>query len=254
MSILLFLLLFFAPGSRSTPQRPAEIHVAAAADLRFAMDTLVQQYERDAGTHVAVTYGASGNFFAQIQNGAPFDLFFSADTEYPRQLAERGLTAPDSLREYATGRLVLWAPEDSKLRLKERGWAALSDASVRKIAIANPAIAPYGRGAVAAMQSVGEYAQLRERLVYGENVLQAAQFVESGNAQAAILPLSLALAPEMSRGQRWEVPASLYPAIRQSAAVLRDAKNPRAAHAFLDFVLSGAGQTILEHAGFGPPV
>lgn len=253
MNALALLLLSLALGVPKTAPPAKTLRVAAAADLRFAMNELAAQYERSTGVRVAVTYGSSGNFFAQIENGAPFDLFFSADSEYPRQLVERGSAAPGSLREYAAGRLVLWAPEKSELQLAAQGWAALSDSRVTKIAIANPALAPYGRSAVAAMQAAGVYPRVRDRLVFGESVLQAAQFVQSGNAQAAVLPLSLALSPEMKSGQRWEIPAALYPAILQSAVILRSAADASAARNFLNFVTGKPGQAILASFGFGPP-
>src|SRR5262249_31140934 len=166
---------------------------------------------------------SSGNFFSQIQNGAPFDLFFSADVDYPKKLRAAGL-ADDGVYEYATGRMVLWAPANSKIDVASEGWKALLDRSVEKIAIANPQHAPYGRAAVSALQKAGIYDQVKQKLVYGENVAQAAQFVQSGNAQAGILALSLALAPGMRGGKRWVIPSELCP-IRQGAIVLRNGKN-----------------------------
>src|SRR3989440_8913100 len=164
-----------------------EIHIAAAADLKFAMGELSEQFEKQTGTKVNVTYGSSGNFFSQIQNGAPFDLFFSADIEYPKRLEAGGLADARTLYEYAIGRLVIWTPADAKVDVTKEGWKSLLDASVEKIAIANPEHAPYGRAAVAALQKAGIYEQVKPKLVYGENISQAAQFVQSGNAQADIV-------------------------------------------------------------------
>jgi molybdate transport system substrate-binding protein len=230
-----------------------EIRVAAAADLKFAMEELSQQFEKQAGTRVNVTYGSSGNFFSQIQNGAPFDLFFSADIEYPRKLEAAGLAEPETLYEYAVGRIVIWMPPDAKVDLTTQGWKALLDVSVEKIAIANPEHAPYGRAAVAALQKAGIYEQVKQKLIYGENISQAAQFVQSGNAQAGIVALSLAASPAMRDGKRWEIPAGMHPALEQGAIILKDAKHKDAARAFLEFVKSAAGRLTLAKYGFQVP-
>src|SRR6202171_2155252 len=172
-----------------------ELKIAAAADLKFAMADLAAQFEKRAGGKLDVTYGSSGNFLSQIAHGAPFDLFFSADAEYPKKLETAGLTEPGTLNEYALGRIVIWTSSDSRIRVAKAGWEALLDESIEKIAIANPEHAPYGRAAVAALRNAGIYEQVKAKLVYGENIAQAAQFVASGNAQAGILALSLAVSP-----------------------------------------------------------
>ena len=230
------------------------VRVAAAADLKFAFVELANQFEKQTGMNVEATYGSSGNFFSQIQNGAPFDLFFSADVDYPRKLADLGLADVSTLREYAIGRIVIWAPAGAKIDPVKFTWDALLDPSVQKIAIANPAHAPYGRAAEAALRKTGIYEKIHAKLVYGENISQAAQFVESGNAQAGILALSLALAPAMRNGKRWEIPAELYPPIRQSAVVLNSAGSKTFARAFLDFVNSTTGRNILATYGFPAPL
>ena len=231
-----------------------EIRVAAAADLKFAMAKLAEQFEKDTGTKVNVTYGSSGNFFSQIQNGAPFDLFFSADVAYAKNLEAAGFAEPGTLYDYAVGRIVIWMPSGAKGDVPKRGWNALLDASVQKIAIANPEHAPYGRAAVAALQKAGVYEQLKSKLVFGENISQAAQFVQSGNAQAGIIARSLALSPGMSDGKTWEIPAELHPPIEQASVLLKGAKNKKAGQAFLDFVKSMAGREILLKYGFAVPV
>ena len=230
-----------------------EIRIAAAADLKFAMGELAEKFEKQSGTKVNVTYGSSGNFFSQIQNGAPFDLFFSADIEYPKKLEVAGLAEPGTLYGYAVGRIVIWTPADAKVDVAKLGWKTLMDASVEKIAIANPEHAPYGRAAVAALQNAGIYESVRSKLVYGENISQAVQFVQSGNAQAGIVAMSLAVSPAMHDGKRWEIPAAMHPAIEQGAIVLKDAKNKGAARAFLEFVKSAAGSAILTKYGFAFP-
>jgi len=244
------------------PQRPAlaeaprrTLTVAAAADLKFALDELVAAHRaRAPAVEVRVTYGSSGSFYAQLSNGAPFDLFLSADVGYPRRLVEAGLAAPGSLFRYATGRLVVWVPGRSRLDLERLGMRSLLDPSVRRIAIANPAHAPYGRAAEAAMRSLGVLDGVRGRLVLGESVSQAAQFVQSGNADAGLLALSLALAPELRReGRFWEVPESAYPRLDQGGVVLASSRDPAAARAFVAHLTSPEGRAVLARFGFRLP-
>src|SRR5271167_1437466 len=236
------------------PTRAQEIAVAAAADLKFAMSEVAGQYEKQTGNKVNVTYGSSGNFFSQLQNGAPFDLFFSADIDYARKLETAGLAEPGTLYRYAIGQIVIWAPADSKVDVTKQGWKALLSGSVQKIAIANPEHAPYGRAAVAAMQKAGIYDQVKAKLVYGDNISQAAQFVQSGNAQVGIVAMSLAVSPGMKDAKRWEIPANLHPPIEQGAIVLKSAKNKEPARAFLEFVKGEAGRVTLARYGFTFPV
>ena len=233
--------------------RGQEIAVAAAADLKFAMGELAANFEKQTANKVNVTYGSSGNFFTQIQNGAPFDLFFSADVEYAKKLEAGGQGEPRMLYNYAVGRIVIWMPPGVKVDLNAQGMNALLDAAIQKIAIANPAHAPYGRAAVAAMKKAGIYEKVEPKLVYGENISQAAQFVQSGNAQAGIIALSLAISPPMKGGKSWPVPAEMHPAIEQAAIVLKSGKNKDAARAFLEFVKSKEGRATLEKFGFAIP-
>jgi molybdate transport system substrate-binding protein len=250
---LIAIALLFCVAWTGSNAEERELRIAAAADLKFAMAELASQFEKQTGTKVNVTYGSSGNFFAQIQNGAPFDLFFSADAEYPQKLAAAGLADSHTLYEYAVGRMVIWAPAESKLDLSNQGWRALLDASVQKIAVANPEHAPYGRAAVSALQAAGIYEQVKPKLVYGENISQAAQFVQSGNAQAGIVAMSLAISPGMKDGKSWTIPASLHPPIEQEAVVLSTAKDKDAARAFLDYVQSALGKAVLQKSGFAAP-
>jgi len=231
----------------------AEVRIAAAADLQFAMADLGQQYKNQSGNTINVTYGSSGNFFSQIVNGAPFDLFFSADVDYPRQLVIANLANPATFYKYALGRIVVWVPPGSTIDIAHQKWNALLDPSVQKIAIANPEHAPYGRAAVAAMQKAGVYEKVKAKLVLGENISQAAQFVQSGNAQAGIVALSLAVSPAMKTGERWEIPADAHPPIEQGAILLSNAKNKDAARAFLEFVKSESAVATLAKYGFAVP-
>jgi molybdate transport system substrate-binding protein len=217
------------------------------------MEDLATQFEHTTGTEVDITTGSSGNFFGQIQSGAPFDLFFSADMEYPKRLEAAGFTEPGTFYEYALGRIVIWAPGGTGVDVAKQRWNSLLDGRVQKIAVANPEVAPYGRAAVSALQKAGIYEQVKNKMVYGENISQAAQFVQSGNAQSGIIAFSLALSPGMKDGKIWEVPTDMYPPIEQGAVVLKTAKNKTGALAFLDFVKSATGRKSLEKHGFSIP-
>ena len=225
------------------------LHIAAAADLQYVLPDLSAQYEKQTGAKLAITYGSSGNFFAQIQNGAPFDLFFSADLDYPKKLIQAGFTNSDSLQTYAAGRLALWLPPDSPLD-PAAGLKVLLDPRIQKIAIANPEHAPYGRAAVAALQNAGLYDQLKPKLVYGENISQAAQFAQSGSAQVGLIALSLALSPAMKTGKRWDVPRERYPSIEQAVVILKSSPNKQAAVSFLTFLKSPQARATFERYGY----
>ena len=228
------------------------LRIAAASDLQFVLPDLAAQYEKQTGIKLAITYGSSGNFFAQIQNGAPFDLFFSADLDYPKNLIQAGFADSDSLQIYAAGRLVLWLPPDSPLD-PAVGLKALLDPRIQKIAVANPEHAPYGRAAVAALQSAGLYDQLKPKLVFGENISQAAQFVQSGSAQAGLIAFSLALSPVMKSGKRWDVPPDRYPSIEQAVVLLKSSPNKRAVASFLAFLKTLQARAIFDRYGYAPP-
>lgn len=253
LGLLTLAACLFAGVNEGTAQ-DHEIRVAAAADLKFAMEELSAQFESRTGTKVAVTSGSSGNFFAQIQSGAPFDLFFSADMEYPMKLQAAGFAEAGTLYEYALGRIAIWMPAGKMVDASKQGWSVLLDSHIQKIAIANPDLAPYGRAAVSSLQKAGIYEQVKHKLVYGENISQAAQFVQSGNAQAGIIALSLALSQGMKEGRIWEIPAEMHPPINQGVVVLKTAKNKNMARAFLDFVKNESGRKILRKHGFSVPI
>jgi molybdate transport system substrate-binding protein len=245
---VLLCLLMLACGARAQTLR-----VAAAADLQFAMNDLGGQFEKKTGTKVAVSYGSSGNFRAQIENGAPFDVFFSADAQYPQQLVTAGVADSQSLFVYALGHLVLWAPGAENLQVAKKGFDVLKDPGVTRIAIANPEHAPYGRAAVAALQKAGLYDQVKAKLVYGENISQTAQFVQSGSAQVGLIALSLTFAESMKGGDQWEIPLDLYPTMQQEAVIVTKSPNKKVAQAFLDFVKSEDGRKTLAKYGLTPP-
>jgi len=233
--------------------RAQEITVAAAADLQFAMQDVADRFTASVGKEVKLTFGSSGNFFTQIQSGAPFDLFFSADIDYPKKLEAAGLVEAGTLYSYATGKIVLWVTNQSKLDLS-RGLKALQDPAVHKIAIANPEHAPYGRAAVAALKHENLYDQLSGKFVLGENISQTATFVVSGNADAGIVALSLAVAPSMKdKGRYVEIAEDEYPAIVQAAVVLKKSQQKDLARQFLEFIKTSPMQQELEKYGFTVP-
>jgi molybdate transport system substrate-binding protein len=235
-------------------QKPCgTIVVAAAADLTYAMNEIASNFQKATGCTVRVSAGSSGNFLSQIENGAPFDVFFSADIEYPRKLEAEGLAAPDSTYLYAVGKIVLWVRNDSHLDIG-KGFAALRDPSIQKIAIANPRHAPYGRAAQQALHNAGMYDAVKDRLVLGENISQAAQFVESGNADAGILALSLVLSPGLKeKGRFWRIPENSYAPIEQGVVLVRASQNIQSAQAFLEYIKTPAAAALLERYGFVLP-
>jgi molybdate transport system substrate-binding protein len=251
--------LFIAKAANSTPGSQAArkpcgiVTVAAASDLTFAMNEIAANFEKATGCIVRVSEGSSGNFLSQIENGAPFDVFFSADIDYPKKLEAEGLAAPGSTYVYAVGKIVVWIRNDSRLDI-DKGFAALRGPGIHKVAIANPQHAPYGRAAEEALRNAGVYDAIKDRLVLGENISQAAQFAESGNADAGILALSLALSPELKeKGRFWRVPENLYAPILQGVVVLGDSRNPQGAQAFLDYIKAPATSALLERYGFVLP-
>src|SRR6202050_1474818 len=234
------------------PPGPQKLSIAAAADLQFALDDISRGFrESHPRIDVAVTYGSSGNFYAEIRNQAPFDVFLSADSEYPRKLAQEGYADASSMFTYGVGRIVVWAPKQSPLDLGHLQIHALEDHSVKHIAIANPQHAPYGRAAEAAMRSLGVYDRVASKLVLGENIAQTLQFVQSGAADVGIVALALALAPSTrAQGRYWEIPLDAYPKIEQAGVVLTHAANADAARAFCTYLQSAAARARLKEYGF----
>jgi molybdate transport system substrate-binding protein len=231
------------------------VRIAAASDLRFALEEIVARLRQaQPALNVSVTYGSSGIFFAQLVNGAPFDLFMSADTDYPKQLAMRGLTLTGSEFTYAIGRLAVWAPAASSLDVEKNGFLALVDPRVMHVSIANPATAPYGRAAEAAMRQAMVYDRVKPKLVLGENVAQALQFVQSGSADVGVVALSLAIAPTVKdSGRFWTVPLDMYPRMEQGGVILRSTASADAARAVRAFLIGGEGRSILKRYGFFLP-
>jgi molybdate transport system substrate-binding protein len=230
-----------------------EIVVAVAADLSSVFPQVAERFEKETGKKVKLNFGSSGQFLLQIENGAPFDVFFSADVEYPQRLEAEGLTQPGSIYKYAVGKLVLYVPKGSAID-PSQGLHALLSPAVKKIAIANPQHAPYGRAAVEALKKEGLYDALQSKLVMGENISQAAQFVQSGGADAGIVALSLALSPSMKTAGRFaELPASGYTPLEQAAVILKSSKDKATAARFLDYIRRPEIATLLAQYGFTAP-
>jgi len=252
--VLAATLLVISSAAGAQEKTSREIVVAAAADLSTALQEISDSYEHKTGVKVKLSFGASGALTQQIRNGAPFDVFFSADMDYPQQLVAAGEADGATLYQYAVGKLVLWVPADSPLDLEHKGMDALLDPSVKKIAIANPQHAPYGRAAVAALRHFGLYDRISDRLVLGENVSQAAQFAESGNAQAGFVALAHAVAPAMKgKGKYWEVPVESYPALAQGVVVVSHSQHKKEAVEFVEFIKTKEAADVLQKYGFTVP-
>ncbi|WP_374513817.1 molybdate ABC transporter substrate-binding protein [Niveibacterium sp.] len=228
-----------------------ELHIAAASDLKFAMEEIVNNFKNQApDEQISISYGSSGMFLAQIQQGAPYDLFFSADIDYPRALAAKGL-AGSEVRPYARGRIVLWSPGPGGAKMR---FERLGDAQIARIAIANPKHAPYGKRAEEALRAAGVWANIEPKLIFGENIAQAAQFVQTGNAQVGIVALSLALNPSLAaKGSYWLIPETLHQPLEQGYVVTaRAARNPLAKR-FADYIGSPPARAVMTRYGFALP-
>jgi molybdate transport system substrate-binding protein len=234
---------------------PKSVSIAAAANFVYALDALNAEFKRVVpSVRVTSTTGASGTLFAQIKSGAPFDLFLSADTDYPRRIAIEGLGERSSLHVFATGRMVAWTTRiDLDLADVAR---VLRMPEVRKIAIAQPRTAPYGRAARAALEYVDVWRLVESKLVVGESVSQTAQFVETGNAEIGLVAMSLVLSPKLANQGRWkEIPPAWYEKVSlDHAAILtrRGVTNP-AAQQYLEFLQSEAAGKILRDFGYAVP-
>jgi molybdate transport system substrate-binding protein len=243
------LLLLTATGASNAQGRPV-VEVAAATDMRFALDELAALFMKRHGAQVQVTYGSSGQLATQIEQGAPFDLFFSADEQSIRRLGAAGLIVAQTERVYGIGRLVLWVPLNSPID-PQQGLPVLTNARVRFVAIANPDHAPYGRAAAQALRALGLWDLVRAKLVLGENISQALQFVRTGNADVGIIALSLAVAPPVQPAGRYAlIPASLHEPLRQTAGVVARSSQMEQANAFLAFVNGPEGRQVLRQYGF----
>jgi molybdate transport system substrate-binding protein len=234
-----------------TPARAqSPLRVAAAADLEPVLPPILAQFQQSTGIHADATYQASAVLTTQILNGAPFDLFLSADLSYPKRLITAGMASGSPII-YAKGTLVLWERKES--HLPPPSLDVLRDQNLKRLAVANPDRAPYGRAAVAALTSLKLYEALKPRLVTAENIAQTAQFVDSGNADAGMISLTSAMTPQLSSsGVYFVIPRNLYPPIEQGAVIVNASKQRDAARRLLDFLLSAPVQAELAKSGLTP--
>ena len=244
IAIVVFVGLHCSPFSGTA--WAATAHVAVASNFKPAMDALESDFERRTGHEIIVSAGATGKIHAQIVNGAPFDVFLAADQARPRRLEEDGVAVPGSRFTYAVGRLVLWAPAgDADPERLRRG-------SYRRLAMANPKLAPYGAAAMETLSAIGLDEGERGRWVFGENIGQAFAFVRTGNADLGFVALSQIMTlPPSQRGARWTPAADAHAPIRQDAALIARASSNPAALAFVDFLKSDEAGKIIEQFGYG---
>jgi len=251
-----FLAILSLPLSLAYAQpAPATLRIAAAADLQPVLPPILDKFQQATGVYAEATFQASAALTAQIQNGAPFDLFLSADLSYPKRLIDAGLahSLSDSSKPviYAKGTLVLWTRKDG--RWSTPSLVTLSDPELRRLAIANPERAPYGRAAVAVLASLKLADALKAKIVTAENVSQAAQFAETGNADAGLISLTSARTAQLSSvGSYFIIPRDLYPPIEQGAAIVTKSSQHQNAQKFLEFLLSPAIQQQLATSGLMP--
>jgi molybdate transport system substrate-binding protein len=252
---LLPLFVLALTGCGKTPassESPGKLSVAVAASMRYAYEEISADFVKSRpGVTIEPTYGASGVFYAQITQRAPFDFFLSADTTYPDKLKKEGHA--DGVFPYATGRLVLWSPKSAGLEVAQRGMEALKDPRISRISIANPELAPYGRAAESAMRHYGVETEIAAKLVRAENVGQSVQFVQSGAAQIGLIAYSLTFVPEMKDGDLWLVPVEAHEPLLQSGVILPQCRDRELAVAFRDFLLGPEGLAILKRHGFSAP-
>jgi len=247
---LLFIAFIFATAF--AVQNNEKITIVVAVNMKSAMDSIVTIYKlQNPKTNVQVIYGASGKFYEQIVNGAPFDMFFSADMNYPTKLKDNNLTA-SKVKLYAVGRLAVWS---KKINPNTNQINTLTDASIKKISIANPATAPYGAKAVESMQYYKIYNKIKPNLVYGENIAQAAQFVSFGAADVGIIALSECLSPNLKKegGNFWVIPQESHQPLEQGCVILKQAKDNASANIFFNFIFSEKAKQILTYYGYSFP-
>lgn len=244
-------LLFVSAMLCAVSAHAGKITVAAAADLKFAMDEIVTTFQQaHSADQVDVIYGSSGKFHAQIQQGAPYDLYFSADIAFPRALAKAGFAASEA-KPYALGRIVLWS---AGMDARQMTLASLTGAKIARVAIANPRHAPYGKRAEEALRASGLWDKVEPKLVYGENIAHTAQFVQTGNAQVGVIALALAVSPELARkGGYWLIPDDLHAPLEQGFIITRRAENNALAQQFADYMGSKAARAVMTRYGFVLP-
>ncbi|MBI4378399.1 MAG: molybdate ABC transporter substrate-binding protein [Nitrospinae bacterium] len=251
--VILFLSQPFFSYSEGGERDKSELVIASASDLQFAMGGLIKAFEdRYPDVKIKVSYGSSGNFFSQIKNGAPFHIFFSADMIYPERLANEGYSEGGAQPlMYGMGKVVIWVQRSSTIDVERLKFESLLHPSVKKIAIANPDHAPYGRAAKESLLRSGIFENIKVKLVMGENISQAAQFVQSGAADIGLIALSIAMSSEMrENGRYWEIPDGYHNPLRQGFLLLKGLGKNKMARLFADFVKGADGISILRKYGF----
>ena len=234
------------------PAQSKTLRIAAAADLQPVLPAFIANFEKSSGVTVEASYASSATLATQILNGAPYDLFLAANLAFPQKVVDGGLAIEPGPIPYALGSLVLWARKG--VLPHSLAMQALTDPSVHRIAVANPVHAPYGAAAMAAIHTLGLTATLQPKLVFAENIAQAAQFGESGNADCALISKTIAVTQTMRQAGRFvPIPESAYPPIRQGAVILRNAPNQQAAQDFLHYLQSASGRSLLASSGLEPP-
>jgi molybdate transport system substrate-binding protein len=230
-----------------TPAFAEQVLVAVAANFIPPFREIAMEFEKTTGHDVRVAAGSSGNFYSQIKNGAPFDVFFSADMERPKLLEDEGLGVKDSRFTYAIGRLVLWSPNDNLIKGEE----TLRLKQYKRLAMASPKTAPYGVAAMQTMQKLELWESLQSKIVQGENLGQTMGFIESGNAELGFLALSQVMDPKIKgKGSRWDVPSNLHEPIKQDLVLLTKGKDNQAAKALMEFIRGPQAKTIIERYGY----
>ncbi len=230
------------------PIQAAEVSVAVAANFTAPMQKIAASFEQDSGHKTRLAFGSTGRFYAQIQHGAPFQLLLAADDETPARLEREGLGLAGSRFTYAIGRLVLWSPQPG---LVDKQGLVLKQGRFDKLALADPKLAPYGAAAIESLTRLGLLQQLQAKLVQGENIAQAYQFVASGNAQLGLLALSQVHADgHLSQGSAWILPARLHAPLRQDALLLTPGKDNPAATALLRYLQGDKARAIIRSYGY----
>jgi molybdate transport system substrate-binding protein len=248
--LLIPFLISLVAGLSVGPACASDVTVAVATNFSTPMEKIAAKFEAASGHKLRLSYGASGKFYTQIKQGAPFDVFLSADAQTPERLAQEGDAVAASQFTYAIGKLVLWSPQAGYIDAKG---AVLSNGSFKHLALGNPNLAPYGRAAQQAMEHAGVWMALQERLVRGENIAQAHQFVLSGNAELGFVALSQIQHDGNIAGSYWLVPDQWYAPIIQQAVLLKHGKDMAAAHELLQFLKSPAALAIIQASGYGLP-
>ena len=244
-------LLFVCSLLLSLSAHAEKITVAAAADLKFAMDEIVITFKKaNSGDEIDVIYGSSGKFHTQIQQGAPYDLYFSADISFPRELAKKGFSASE-VKPYAFGRIVLWS---ASLDATKMTLSSLTDPKITRIAIANPKHAPYGKRAEEALRASNLWYQVEPKLVYGENISHTAQLVQTKNAQVGIIALALAINSELaSKGGYWLIPDNMHEPLEQGFIITKEGANNALAKSFADYMGGKPARAVMTKYGFVLP-